>query len=125
MNQIMRIDKFLWCIRLYKTRTLASAACKAGKILSSGDALKAAYECKTGLEFTVKNGALKNSYRILGFPSSRVAAKLVDQYLLETTSETDKERNKTILESRKENAFYEFGKPTKKDRRKISKFKGN
>lgn len=119
----MRLDKFLWCVRLYKTRTLAAAACKAGKVLCKGDALKASHECKPGLEVVIKNGAYRNEYKVIDFPSSRVSAKMVAQYLLEITSDTDRERNKLIQESRKENAFYEFGKPSKKDRREIRKFK--
>ncbi len=119
----MRIDKFLWSVRIYKTRTIASAACKSGKILIDGDAVKASFECKVNTEFSVRNGAIRNSYQILDFPSSRVAAKLVSTYLENTTSDEDKKRNELILESRKENASFEYGKPTKKDRRIISKFK--
>lgn len=119
----MRIDKFLWCVRLYKTRTLATAACKAGKVILNGDSLKPSYECKSGNEFQVKNGAMRNSFRIIEFPSARVSSKLVNQYILEITSDSDKKKNELLVESRKENAFYEFGKPSKKDRRDISKFR--
>lgn len=119
----MRIDKFLWCVRLYKTRTLATAACKAGKIILNGENIKPSFECKPGMEFTLKNGALKNSYRILSFPSSRFAAKLLTEYILNITSKEDLERNEMLLLARKENAFYEYGKPTKKDRRDIRKLK--
>lgn len=119
----MRIDKFLWCIRLYKTRTLATEACKAGKVLLNGESLKPSYECKSGNEFQVRNGAMRNFFRIIEFPSSRVSSKLVNQYILEITSDSDKKKNELLLESRKENTLYEFGKPSKKDRRDISKFK--
>jgi len=119
----MRIDKFLWCIRLYKTRSLATAACKAGKILMKGESVKASLETKVGFEFQVKNGAMRNAFRIVEFPSSRVSAKLVNEYILDITSEEDKKRNQLLLEAKKENALYEFGKPSKKDRRVISKFK--
>lgn len=119
----MRLDKFLWCVRLYKTRTLATEACKSGKILIGGDAVKPSLEIKLQTEFSVKNGSLRYSYCIIAFPSSRVSAKLIKDYLIETTSETDRERNKMIQEARKENAFYEYGKPTKKDRRSIEKFR--
>jgi ribosome-associated heat shock protein Hsp15 len=121
----MRIDKFLWCIRLYKTRSLATAACKAGKIILKGEAVKPSFECKANMEFTLKNGALRNSFRIIDFPSSRVSAKLVSQYILDITSEEDRKRNDLILESKKENTFYEYGKPSKKNRRDISKFKND
>jgi ribosome-associated heat shock protein Hsp15 len=121
----MRIDKFLWCIRLYKTRSLATAACKAGKIVMNGDIVKPSLETKLGMEFQVKNGAMRNSFRILEFPSSRVSAKLVQEYILDITSPEDKKRNDLLLESKKENALYEFGKPSKKDRRDISRFKSD
>lgn len=119
----MRIDKFLWCVRLYKTRTLATIACKTGKIVSNSDTLKPSFESKVGFEFIVKNSAIKKTFRIIEFPNSRVAGKLVVNYLEEITSEEDKKRNELIIESRKENASFEYGKPTKKDRRKIDKFK--
>ena len=121
----MRIDKFLWCIRIYKTRSLSSAACRVGKVIVNGDPVKSSFEAKKGLEFQVKNGAMRNSFRILEFPSSRVSAKLVQEYILDITSPEDKKRNDLIVESKKENAFYEFGKPSKKNRRDISKFKNS
>lgn len=119
----MRIDKFLWSVRLYKTRTLATAACKAGKITINDENVKASFECKIGNELTIKNGAFKNSYRILEFPSSRVAAKIVSKYILNITSSEDQKRNELMLLARKENALYEYGKPTKKDRRELKKFR--
>jgi ribosome-associated heat shock protein Hsp15 len=119
----MRIDKFLWCIRLYKTRSLATSACKAGKIIINGDPVKPSLETKLGMEFQVKNGSMRNSFRVLDFPSSRVSAKLVPEYILDITSPEDKKRNDLLVESKKENAFYEYGKPSKKDRREISKFR--
>lgn len=88
-----------------------------------GVALKPAFECKLGNVILVKQGALRHSFRIIGFPSSRVSAKLVKDYLMDITSEEDKKRNELLLEVRKENAFYEYGKPSKKDRRDISRFK--
>ncbi len=121
----MRIDKFLWCIRIYKTRSLSSAACRVGKISINGDSIKPSFETKIGNEFQVKNGVMKNSFRILGIPSSRVSAKLVQEYILDITSTEDKKRNDLLVESKKENAFYEFGKPSKKNRRDISKFKNS
>lgn len=75
------------------------------------------------MEFTVKNGAVRNSFRIIDFPSSRVSAKLVSQYIIDITSDEDKKRNELIQEAKKENAFYEYGKPTKKDRREIDKYR--
>lgn len=119
----MRIDKFLWCVRIYKTRTLATDACKSGKIVLNGDALKPSYECRLNNEIVIKKGAMRHSFRILGFPSSRVAAKLVKDFILDITSEEDKKRNELLMEAKKENAFHEYGKPSKKDRRDISKFK--
>ena len=119
----MRIDKFLWCVRLYKTRSLATSACKAGKIIINGNPVKPSFETKIGMEFQVKNGAMRNSFRVLDFPSSRVSAKIVQEYILDITSPEDKKRNDLLEESKKENAFYEYGKPSKKDRREISKFR--
>jgi ribosome-associated heat shock protein Hsp15 len=119
----MRIDKYLWCVRLFKTRTQATDACKNGKILIQGENVKAGLELKTGETFTVKTGSLRYTYAVKGFPASRVGAKLVPEYLEDITSPEDKDRNELILQNKKDNAFYEQGRPTKKNRRDLDKWK--
>lgn len=119
----MRVDKFLWCVRLYKTRTQAADACKAGKILVQGENIKASVELKTGEVFTAKNGSLRHTYLVKGFPASRVGAKLVPEYLEDITSPEDKDRNELILQNKKDNAFYDQGRPTKKNRRDLDKWR--
>lgn len=119
----MRIDKYLWCVRLYKTRTQAADACKNGKVLMNGEAVKSSLELKGSEIFSVKSGSMRNTYEVLGFPASRVGAKLVNQYLEDITSPEDAERNKIILLNKKESAFYDQGRPTKKNRRDLDKFR--
>lgn len=121
---MMRIDKYLWCVRLYKTRTQAADACKNGKVLIKEAAAKSSLELKGQETFTVKSGSMRNTYSVKGFPASRVGARLVSEYLEDITSPEDAERNKTILLNKKESAFYEDGgRPTKKNRRDLDRFK--
>lgn len=118
----MRIDKYLWCVRLYKTRTQAADACKKGKILIRDEVVKSSMELKPGESFTLKNGSMRYTYQVVGFPASRVGAKLVSEYLADITSPEDDERNKLILLNKKESAFYDQGRPTKKNRRDLDKW---
>lgn len=119
----MRIDKYLWCVRLYKTRTMAADALRSGKILLNGESAKASLELKPGQIFTVKNGSMRNTYTVKAFPASRVGAKLVPEYLEDITSQEDKDRNELIVQNKKDNAFYDQGRPTKKNRRDLDKWR--
>lgn len=120
----MRLDKFLWSVRLFKTRTLATDACREEKVLISGQPAKAAYEIKTQDIINIKNGSLRYSYTVIDFPTSRVSAKLVQQFIKEITSPEEKEKNESILANKKENhALGIMGRPTKQHRRKLDKWK--
>lgn len=119
----MRIDKYLWSVRLYKTRTQAADACKKGKIMIKEEAAKASLELKAGESFTLKDGSMRHAYKVIGFPASRVGAKLVSEYLEEITSAEDLERNRLIVLNKKESAFIDQGRPTKKNRRDLDKWR--
>lgn len=118
----MRIDKYLWCIRVYKTRTLAADACKGGKIKIGGQPLKASYEVKKGDLLEVKIQSIIRKYEVLDFPKSRVAAKDVETYRAEKTDPAEIEKWKTIKMN--SGIFRESGtgRPTKKDRRDMIRF---
>ncbi|HLP14481.1 MAG TPA: hypothetical protein VK177_21300 [Flavobacteriales bacterium] len=117
----MRLDKFLWCVRLFKTRADASKACSENKVMMHETAAKPGREVKVDDIFILKKGSLRFTYTIMEIPKSRVGAKLVETYLTDITPPADAEKNKTILLSKKDN-FNEGGRPTKVERRKLDKW---
>ncbi len=118
----MRIDKFLWCVRLFKTRSLATEQVKLGKVLSKNEELKPSKELKVGEEFQIKRGPVVFSYKVLAFPKARQGAKLVSAYLQETTNEEEKRKWLLLQEQLKLTRERGTGRPTKKDRREMDSF---
>ena len=126
MEEKVRIDKFLWCVRLFKKRNDASEACKKGHIKINGTEVKPSRKISKGEIFEVKNAIIYRSYRILDLLEKRVGAKLVENYIEELTSEEDLFKLKMYYEVQKQNKVYtKGGRPTKKDRRDLNKFLGD
>ena len=123
----MRIDKFLFCVRLFKTRSQAAEACGRGRILVNGVAVKPAREVKEGDEVSVKANPVFRSYRILALLKSRVGAAKVPLYITETTSQDDLLKLKLMSDMARVSFGVRdrgAGRPTKKDRREIDRFRG-
>ena len=118
----MRIDKFLWCVRLFKTRSLATEQVKLGKVLSKNEELKPSKELKIGEEIQIKRGPVVFSYKVLAFPKARQGPKLVSAYLQETTNEEEKRKWLLLQEQLKLTRERGTGRPTKKDRREMDSF---
>lgn len=113
-----RIDKWLWAIRVFKTRSIAADACKSNKITVNGTIVKPSREIKIGDTITVKKLPVIYSYKVIELINNRQPAKNVPLYALDTTpqAELDKLQQKiSIYLSRDAGA----GRPTKKDRREI------
>jgi ribosome-associated heat shock protein Hsp15 len=122
MAENHRIDKFLWCVRIYKTRTLASAAVKVGKVKLNGEITKASRELKTGDEISFRIGPVTRVVRVKDFPASRVSAKLVPDFIDDLTSPEEYEKIKLMKELGPPVFHSGKGRPTKKDRRKMDGF---
>ncbi|HET6991523.1 MAG TPA: RNA-binding S4 domain-containing protein [Bacteroidia bacterium] len=122
MAENHRIDKWLWCVRLYKTRTLASAAVKAGKVKLNGEATKSSRELKMGDEISFRIGAITRVVRVKDFPANRVSAKLVPDFIDDLTSPEEYEKIKLMKELGPPVFHSGKGRPTKKDRRKMDGF---
>lgn len=118
----MRIDKFLWCVRLFKTRSLATEQVKLGKVLSKNEELKPSKELKIGEEIQIKRGPVVFSYKVLAFPKARQGAKLVIAYIQDTTTEEEKRKWLLLQEQLKLTRERGTGRPTKKDRREMDSF---
>lgn len=119
----LRIDKYLWCIRVFKSRTLSSEACDGGKVKINGERVKPSRTVKLGEEITVQQGFIKKVYKVIGFLEKRVSAKLVINYAEDITPKEEIEKAQIAKFVSYESKFRDSGRPTKKDRRQIQKFR--
>ena len=119
----LRIDKWLWEVRLFKSRSLATDACKAGKVKMDGSNIKASKEIKVGDVIIVSLNPLFKTIRVKQFPKSRVSAKLVPDFMEDLTLQTEYDRVKLINDTNSEYRDRGIGRPTKKQRRVIDHLK--
>ncbi len=118
----MRIDKYLWCTRYYKTRSLATDACKKGHVKSGGENVKPSRDVFPGDKLVIRKNQVNYEALILDIPANRVGAKLVDLYRKDLTPPEAFENQELLRYSRD---FYRkkgTGRPTKKDRRDIDSY---
>lgn len=114
-----RIDKYLWAIRVFKTRTEATDACKGGKVKVDGVNAKPSRPIKVGETILVRKGAVQYSYRVLQDLGNRVGAKLVPEYAENLTPESEVAKLKSPVETFFLKRDPGAGRPTKKDRRSM------
>ena len=115
----MRVDKFLWCVRYFKTRSIATEACKQGKVRINDQIVKPSREVYPSDKLMVRKDQINYEIEILDLPPSRVGAKLVGLYLNDITPQEALEKLDLLKYSQD---FYRkkgTGRPTKKDRRDI------
>lgn len=121
----MRVDKYLWCIRLYKTRSLATKAVKDGKISVNLKPVKASKDVETSDKVSIKIAPTQRTYKVIAIPKSRVGAKLVSDFVIEITPKEDVELLANIEKEKRENYNIGIkGRPTKRDRRDMLKALG-
>ena len=116
-----RIDKFLWNIRLFKTRSLAKQACNKGRVLLNDQTVKPSRNIQAGDTISIKQAPIYKTYKILGVISNRIGPKLVPDYLDDITPKEEVDKLRAV----KSNAVYRTkgsGRPTKKERRDIEDF---
>ncbi len=118
----MRIDKFLWCTRYYKTRNIATEACKKGHIKIRDVNVKPAKEVYIGEKITVRKNQINLQLEVLDIPKSRVGAKLVDLYRKDTTPKEAFEHQDLLNYSKDYYRKKGIGRPTKKDRRDLEDY---
>ena len=118
----MRIDKFLWCVRLFKTRSLATEQVRLGKVLIKGEQLKPSKELRLGEKVEIKRGPIVFEYQVMDFPKARLGAKMVELFVKEITSEEEKKKWLLLQEQLKLTREKGTGRPTKKDRREMDAF---
>jgi ribosome-associated heat shock protein Hsp15 len=117
-----RIDKWLWAVRLYKTRNLAAEAVKAGKVKINGDSVKPAFDVYPGLVITIPKGVVRHQFKVIGVIEKRVSAVLAKNYCEDVTP--DEEKMKLTHLEFMPTAFRDkgTGRPTKKERRDIDEW---
>ena len=119
----MRIDKWLWCARLFKTRTMAADACKGGKVKVSDVSVKPSHDVKIGEVIAVQQGQLHKVVEVLDIPKSRVSPKDVPNIYADRTPAEEYERIEFMHAYKAEWRDRGAGRPTKKERRMIEKMK--
>mgnify|MGYP001328396169 CR=1 FL=1 len=124
----VRIDKYLWSVRIFKSRNIAAEECKKSNILVNGINVKPSHNIKEGDKIQIKSPPIIKSFLVVGLIEKRTSAALAKQYISEVTPL--EEYNK--LNEFKTNTRMAFekhdkgaGRPTKKDRREIDKFKSS
>ena len=122
MAEQARIDKWLWAVRIYKTRSIAAEACKKGHVSIGERTAKPAHNVRVGDIVNVKKAPITYSFRVLKCAENRVGAKLVPELMENVTSQEQYE----ILEMSRISGFIDrargTGRPTKKERRDLDQF---
>ncbi|MHB0756081.1 RNA-binding S4 domain-containing protein [Polaribacter sp. M15] len=118
----MRVDKYLWCIRIFKTRSLATAACKKGQVKIDNSNIKPSKEVYGDELILIRKNQINYQIKVLDLPKSRVGAKLVDLYRKDITPKEEFEKNELLKYSKDYYRKKGSGRPTKKDRRDLEGF---
>lgn len=122
-KQEERIDKWLWCMRVFKTRTIATDACKKGRVTIGGTSVKPSRAVKPGEVIDVKKPPITYTFKVLAIPNGRLGAKLVPEYLENLTPKNQYD----LLEMSRISGFIDrskgLGRPTKREGRELAKFR--
>lgn len=118
----VRVDKWLWAVRIFKTRTVASDACKKGRVTIDRVAVKPSRNVRVGEVIEVRKPPITFSFKVLALADKRMGAKLVPQFMENVTTPDQYE----LMELNKISGFIDrqrgTGRPTKKDRRDLDQF---
>jgi ribosome-associated heat shock protein Hsp15 len=122
-KDIVRIDKWLWAVRIYKTRSLATEACRNGRVKVGGQVVKASREVHLNDEIDIHLGVYHKTVKVTGLLHNRVSAALVPAFLDDLTPESEYAKLKIQQEMKPEFRPRGVGRPTKKHRRLIDRLK--
>jgi len=118
----VRIDRWVYAVRLFKTRTGAALAVDKGKVKLNDKTVKPSHALKVNDVVHIKDGVLFRTYKVLALAQKRMGAKLVADFYLETTLPEDLERLQEVQRAKRSFIHFGKGRPTKKDRRDINKY---
>ncbi|QZT38532.1 RNA-binding S4 domain-containing protein [Halosquirtibacter xylanolyticus] len=122
MEEQIRVDKWLWAVRIFKTRSIAAEAIKKGRVTVNGFPVKSSRTVKVGDKVEVKKQPITYSFKVVGIIGKRVGAKLVPDYMKDITPESELAILKTqryVMNGIRDRGT---GRPTKKERRDIDSF---
>ena len=125
MTEEVRIDKWLWAVRLYKTRSQAAEACRAGKVKLGGVPVKSSHDVKEGEVYEITIEQLHKVVEVIALLGNRVGAKLVPDFMNDLTPAEEYERIQMIRQYNFERRDRGTGRPTKRERRDLDEFKYN
>jgi ribosome-associated heat shock protein Hsp15 len=125
MDPSQRIDKYLWSVRIFKTRGVAIDACNGGKVKLNGSNTKPSKDLKPGDKIEFKRGVVQHTIEVIAFPKTRIPAKDIALYYLDLTPESEILKLQDMKYAKIEQREKGLGRPTKKERRDIDKMKGN
>ena len=118
----VRIDRWIYSVRLFKSRTLAADAIEKGKVKLNDSTIKPSNMVKTEDIVWIKDGILFRKYKVLALAEKRMGAKLTADYYLEITPAEDLERLQEVQRAKRSFIHFSKGRPSKKDRRDINKY---
>ena len=121
----MRIDKYLWCVRYFKTRNVATIACRKGHVKVNNAVVKPGRDVYPMDKITVRIKQINYQLTVQDIPKSRVGAKLVDIYRVDSTQKTEFDAKNLLKYSKDYYREKGEGRPTKKDRREIDDYLTN
>lgn len=121
----MRVDKYLWCVRYYKTRNMVTEACRKNQITVNGQVAKASREVFPSDQITFRKDQITYKISVLDVPENRVGAKLVDIYRKDETPAEAFQHLELLKLSKEHYRKTGDGRPTKKDRRDLVDFENN
>lgn len=125
VKEKLRIDKYLWAIRLFKTRTLAAEACKAGRVKLEGQNIKPSHEVKIGEVYQVSRGIERKVIRVTGLLENRMDAKSAVNFFEDETPVEHTIQYKAMFHAPLLKRERGAGRPTKRERRDIDEMKEN
>ncbi|WP_029037735.1 RNA-binding S4 domain-containing protein [Salinimicrobium xinjiangense] len=115
----MRVDKYLWSVRYYKTRSIATEACKQGKVRVNEQVVKPSREVYATDKISIRKNQINYQIEVLDIPKSRIGAKLSSLYVKDITPKEEFEKLELLKYSRDYYRKKGTGRPTKKDRREL------
>ncbi len=118
-----RIDKWLWTVRLFKSRSISTEACKTGKIKVEGKTIKPSRDVKVGDLITIQQNPIVKTVKVRQILKNRVSATLAALALEDLTPQEEYDKLKLMRELNYERRDHGLGRPTKRDRREIEKLK--
>lgn len=118
----MRVDRWLWCIRIFKTRSAATAACRNDTVSVGGTTVKPSRELRVGESVVVQQGLVRRELKVLAAPQSRLGAKRVPEFAVDLTPASEWEKAKQAPLQQVLARARGTGRPTKRERREIDRF---